>query len=181
MPNTRGTQILDQSAEIGGDNSYSGEGDTTTVINLGNSVFTVSEQVFLFEVAGLKPGTKHLFYFEDVDRSTKCKPSGGDLGANLVSSAQGILAFEFYYDAGLPADTTYTDYVQQQTYYASIAGTKKIAVKNSDETSKAEDTITIQVESLANTAQINPSVSNTVFGPAGAGGWISGPTHYDYV
>ena len=175
MPKSSTNRLETLDTQIG-DTAYSGEGDTTTVINLDTSVYTVSEQVFFFEVTGLKPGTKHLFYFEDVDRSSKCKPTGGNLGANLVSSAQGILSFEFYYDAGLPADTTYTDYVQQQSYYASIAGTKKIAVKNSDETSKAEDTITIQVESLANTSQIDPSVSNSVFGTSGGSRWINGPT-----
>jgi hypothetical protein len=150
-----------------GDSVYVSNGEV--FVDFGNTVFTVAEQLFSFQVTGLKPATKHLFYFEDQDRSSKCRPAGGNLGANLVSGVDGILTFEFYYDSGIPANTTYTSYVQNQAYYSSIAGTKKIAVKNSDETSIAEDVITIQVTSVSNTVQIDPTSYNDVFTSGGQG------------
>lgn len=56
-----------------------------------------SDNLYTITVTGLKPSTKHNFYFETINRDVDCRPIGGDLGDDLITSNNGQLTFEFHY------------------------------------------------------------------------------------
>lgn len=107
--------------------------------------YSFSEQRFDFSLSGLKPSTRHYFYFENTDKSAKCRQLGKTLGQNLITDAYGNLTFEFYYESDIPHDTTITDYVQAELLLSNLAGIKRIKVTSVDGTSIAEDLLNFTV------------------------------------
>lgn len=107
--------------------------------------YSFSEQRFDFSLTGLKPSTKHYFYFESTDKSAKCRQLGKTLGQDLITDVYGNLSFEFYYESDIPHNTTVTDYVQAELLLSNLAGIKRIKVSSIDDTSVAEDLLTFTV------------------------------------
>lgn len=120
------------------------------VINTGGTYgqsysYSFAEQRFDFSLTGLKPNTKHSFYFENTDKSTKCRQLGKTLGQDLITDAYGNLSFEFYYESDIPHNTVVTEYVQAELLLSNLAGIKRIKVSSIDNTSIAEDLLTFTV------------------------------------
>ena len=96
-------------------------------------------QKFVFTVTGMVPYTKHFFYFDGVDKTSKCQqlipaddiqnfnPSFEPTPGELYSSLSGKITFEFYYDAGITEATS--DFELQNQKAASIAGRKIFVVR----------------------------------------------------
>jgi hypothetical protein len=120
------------------------------------TMYFSDSQKFDISCSGLKPSTKHLFYFANTDNSSRCLPPGGTLGANLVSDSAGTLSFSFFYDAGL--DEANTDFTRYNLMASSLAGAKTFSVESSDAASKAVGQITIST-SLATSSGSGPTTT----------------------
>ena len=65
--------------------------------------YVVRDQRFEFKLAGLKPNTRHYFYFEGADLSAKCQMLNGKIGTGLFTDIEGKLNFFFYFQSGISA------------------------------------------------------------------------------
>jgi len=101
----------------------------------GYTVFFAASQVFRFTATSLKPSTRHLFYFDNTDKSASCKPIGGVLGGNILTDTSGNVVFDYYYNSGL---TTSTDYAAAKALANSRAGDKVAKLASSDALSHAQ-------------------------------------------
>lgn len=104
-----------------------------------SQAYILNEQQITLTVPGLKPNTKHLFYFDGVDSSSDCAPQYGKIGSDLFSDENGELTFTFFYRSSIVATT---DFKSELSDNDKIAGVKKIVVASSDDSSRAESTIT---------------------------------------
>ena len=138
-------------------------------------------QEFGMIVTGLKPNTLHTFTFDNTNQSARCRPVGRKLGDQLVSNAEGILTFKYFYDAGL--SETESDAQVFNALLGTIAGPKAFSVQSTDSTSRASGQVTIKnaiqaainngVTTTANTTSVSSSVvpeNNTVYSGGGGGG-----------
>jgi hypothetical protein len=100
--------------------------------------YILNEQQVSFNVPGLKPDTQHYFYFDGVDKSADCAPESGKIGDSLFSDENGELVFTFFYKSSIVATT---DVKEELADNDNVAGVKKIVIVNSDESSRAESTI----------------------------------------
>jgi len=116
------------------------------------SPYVVRDQRFEFKLAGLKPNTRHYFYFEGADLSAKCQMLNGKIGAGLFTDLEGKMDFFFYYQSGISASNNLKT---ELSLYSKIAGVKKILVKSSDAVSYAETTITFASLNSSTTLALN--------------------------
>lgn len=120
-------------------NTSRGGGNITTVRK-----FVADSQLFIISVANLKPNTDHKFFIDGVDKTSLCKQIriSTDVATALRSDENGLLAFDYYYDAGINEATS--DLEEQNKLVASVAGEKQFKVESTDGNSFAGGTITIK-------------------------------------
>ena len=141
------TGILANSAIIGG---------FTTPAASQNNVYIAAAQRFVVSAQGLRPTTRHYFYYNNVDSSASCQIYGGLPGDNLQTDANGAITFTYYYNSNLPS--TATSLLASQDLKNRVAGTKQAILTNSDNTSSCY--VTLQV--LSGSAVSNSFVSTPV-------------------
>ena len=137
--------------------------------------YIVREQVINFRVVGLKPNTRHYFYFDNVDKSAKCAPGqalntyvfrtgdaqlAGRQGDPLVSDARGNLNFAFFYDSDIDTTTNYTELL---SVINRVAGVKQVRIQSSDQTSSASYQITILGNQTSNFTSFFTTVNGLSF------------------
>jgi hypothetical protein len=133
-------------------------------------VFIADSQAFKIAVTGLKPNTYHKFIFNNEDQTAKCSQSRTTTTNTdgLLSDANGVIAFDFYYDAGINEATT--DIQQQNKLALAVAGVKSFVLQSFDGTSKAGGSINMKyytpiwmATETATTPPLNvsPSVTTT--------------------
>ena len=105
--------------------------------------FIADSQRFVIAVSGLKPNTNHVFTFDGENKTSKCSQirTSTTNTTGLRSDENGILTFDFYYDAGL--DEATTDVAAQNRIISNIAGQKRFSIENNDGTSSAAGAITL--------------------------------------
>jgi hypothetical protein len=110
---------------------------------VGDLFYLADSQKFVISMSGLKPNTNHTFTFDGEDRTSKCSQirTSTTNSSGLRSDENGILTFDFYYDAGL--DEAATDVEAQNRIISNIAGQKRFVVENNDGTSRAAGVITL--------------------------------------
>lgn len=108
-------------------------------IEIGN--FISDAQKFDISVSGLKPNTYHKFMFDGEDKTSNCVQyrNGTTNATGLLADQNGVINFEFYYDAGINEATT--DFEQQNKLATAIAGVKVFTVQSYDGNSKASSSI----------------------------------------
>jgi hypothetical protein len=128
--------------------------------------YIADAQRFTISVSGLKPNTNHTFNFDSEDRTSKCSQirTSTTNTTGLKSDANGVLTFDFYYDAGL--DEAGTDVEARNRAIASIAGQKRFSVDNNDGTSRAAGVITMAYYTNNPTGYDYLNVSPTTTGAA---------------
>lgn len=136
------------------------------------SGYVADSQKFTISVTGLKPNTKHDFYFSGELKTDKCRIIRGmsNINTNLVSDNSGNLSFDFYYDAGIDESTS--DVSQQYKLLSSIAGTKVFTIKDLSSTSFAVGSIELKFYT-----SINPDLIGS-FGSVNAP--INNNSSYNY-
>jgi hypothetical protein len=138
-------------------NYYVYEGDI-------NQQYIVDSQKFIISISGLKPNTNHTFTFDEEDKTSKCSQirTSTTNTTGLRSDENGIMSFDFYYDAGL--DEAETDVEAQNRIISNIAGQKRFIVENNDGTSRAAGAITLAYYSnlpVTSTNNLNITASTT--------------------
>lgn len=94
--------------------------------------FVVSNQAFDVTVNGLIPLSRHFLYFERQRQAdSTCSPRGGSVGQALISDLNGKLSFTYFYNSGLPTETSSLE--QAQTLANAVAGTKELIILNFDQ------------------------------------------------
>jgi hypothetical protein len=128
--------------------------------------YIADAQRFTISVSGLKPNTNHTFNFDSEDRTSKCSQirTSTTNTTGLKSDANGVLTFDFYYDAGL--DEAGTDVEARNRAIASIAGQKRFSIDNNDGTSRAAGVITMAYYTNNPTGYDYLNVSPTTTGAA---------------
>jgi hypothetical protein len=128
--------------------------------------YIADSQKFVISVSGLKPNTNHTFTFDGENRTSKCSQvrTSTTNTTGLRSDENGIMTFDFYYDAGL--DEAVTDVAAQNRIISNIAGQKRFVIENADGTSRAAGAITLAYYSnlpVTNTNNLNitPSATST--------------------
>lgn len=111
--------------------------------SLGTQFYLADSQKFVISMSGLKPNTNHNFTFDGEDRTSKCSQvrTSTTNTTGLRSDENGILTFDFYYDAGL--DEAATDIEAQNRIISNIAGQKRFVVENNDGNSRSAGVITL--------------------------------------
>ena len=110
----------------------------------GGGFYVADSQKFTISVTGLKPNTYHKFMFNGEDQSAKCSQSRTSTTntSGLLSDANGTLAFDFYFDAGI--DEATTDLSRQNQLAAAFAGVKRFVVESYDGNSSASGSINMK-------------------------------------
>ena len=93
-------------------------------------VFQAQANKFTMTCAGLRPLTRHWFYFDRQASSANCQPRGGVLGAPLITDANGQITFDFFYRPPVSAPVD-----NEQAYYAMVSnavGTKSYTIGDAD-------------------------------------------------
>jgi len=126
--------------------------------------YIADSQKFIISVCGLKPNTNHTFTFDGENRTSKCSQvrTSTTNTTGLRSDENGIMTFDFYYDAGL--DEAATDVTAQNRIISNIAGQKRFVIENTDGTSRAAGAITLAYYSnlsATNTNNLNVTQSAT--------------------
>ncbi len=108
-----------------------------------NLNYIADSQKFIISVSGLKPNTNHTFTFDGEDKTSKCSQvrTSTTNTTGLRSDENGIMTFDFYYDAGL--DEATTDITAQNRIISNIAGQKRFVIENTGGTSRAAGAITL--------------------------------------
>jgi len=112
-----------------------------------DQTYIVNEQQFALLVPGLKPETRHYFYFDGADRSSDCAPQYGKIGDSLFSDENGELALTFFYKSSIVQTT---DVKEQLSENDRLAGVKKVVISSSDNSSRAETTLTVAPQDTSN-------------------------------
>jgi hypothetical protein len=117
--------------------------------------YIADSQKFIISVSGLKPNTNHTFTFDGEDRTSKCSQvrTSTTNTTGLRSDENGIMTFDFYYDAGL--DEAATDATAQNRIISNIAGQKRFVIENTGGTSRAAGAITLAYYSNIDTTNTN--------------------------
>lgn len=133
---------------------------------VGDFFYLADSQKFVISMSGLKPKTNHTFTFDGEDRTSKCSQvrTSTTNSSGLRSDENGILTFDFYYDAGL--DEAATDVEAQNRIIANIAGQKRFVVENTSGTSRAAGVITLAyyskiIPNNADYLNVTPSTTST--------------------
>ena len=122
-------------------------------------------QKFSISMTGLKPNTYHNFIFDGSDNTSKCKQirTGTTNTSGLLSDENGVLSFDFYYDAGV--DEVTTDLQQANKLMAAAAGVKAFTIETTDGSSKANGVITMKYYTALNldamASGLNTSATST--------------------
>jgi hypothetical protein len=142
------------------------------------SEYISDAQKFAISITGLKPNTYHKFVFDNEDKTAKCSQTRTSTTntSGLLSDANGILNFDFYYDAGI--DEATSDLQQRNKLGSATAGTKIFSVESYDGNSKASSSIGLKYytnipfdynnASGLNTTQTATMVSTTTEKPSTA-------------
>ena len=147
------------------------------------SNYIADSQKFIISVSGLKPNTNHTFTFDGEDKTSKCSQvrTSTTNTTGLRSDENGVLTFDFYYDAGLD-ETAITDITVRNRIISNIAGQKRFVIENTGGNSRAAGAITLayysnfsaQEESLnvsqSTTAASVSQADATTNTPSGGGG-----------
>ena len=135
--------------------------------------YIADSQKFVISVSGLKPNTNHTFTFDGENKTSKCSQvrTSTTNTTGLRSDENGILTFDFYYDAGL--DEAITDITVQNRIISNIAGQKRFEITNTDATSRAAGVITLAYYSNLppidiNYLNVSPSTTSTAVSQADA-------------
>jgi hypothetical protein len=109
-----------------------------------SGTFIADSQMFQIAVTGLKPSTYHQFLFNSEDQTSKCSQvrTSTTNTSGLLSDQNGVVSFEFYYDAGINEATS--DLQQQNKMAAAIAGVKTFVLQSYDGSSKATGSINMK-------------------------------------
>ena len=130
-------------------------------------------------MCGLKPNTNHTFTFDEENKTSKCSQvrTSTTNTTGLRSDENGIMTFQFYYDAGL--DEAETDVEAQNRIISNIAGQKRFVIENNDGTSRAAGVITLAYYSnlpITNTNNLNITPSTTATSTAQADATTNNPS-----
>lgn len=123
--------------------------------------YIADAQKFDISITGLRPLTRHYFYFDEVDVTSKCRQVRTTATAGtdgLVTDANGVLVFSFYYDAGID-EAAESDFTRQNQLAAQIAGIKTFSVQNIDATSRAQGTIDLKYYADSINYNVIPSLT----------------------
>ena len=132
---------------------------------IGGFSYIADSQKFVISMSGLKPNTNHTFTFDGEDKTSKCSQirTSTTNSTGLRSDENGIMTFDFYYDAGL--SEAVTDVEAQNRIISNIAGQKRFVVENNDGTSRAAGAITLAYYSNIPTnfdyLNVTPSTTST--------------------
>jgi hypothetical protein len=141
--------------------------------------YIADSQKFVISVSGLKPNTNHVFTFDGENKTSKCSQvrTSTTNTTGLRSDENGVMTFDFYYDAGL--DEAETDIEAQNRIISNIAGQKRFEITNTDETSRAAGVITLAYYSnlpATNTDYLNVAPSTTATSVAQADATTNTPS-----
>jgi len=141
--------------------------------------YIADSQKFIISVSGLKPNTNHTFTFDEENKTSKCSQikTSTTNTTGLRSDQNGIMTFNFYYDAGL--DEAETDVEAQNRIISNIAGQKRFVIENNDGTSRAAGVITLAYYSnlpITNTNNLNITPSTTATSVAQADATTNNPS-----
>lgn len=108
------------------------------------SLYMADSQKFTISVTSLKPNTYHKFIFNGEDQTAKCSQARTTTTntSGLLSDANGVLVFDFYFDAGI--DEATTDLARQNQLAAAFAGIKNFKVQSYDGNSTATGSINMK-------------------------------------
>lgn len=94
--------------------------------------FVAASQAFTIFVSGLVPLSRHFLYFERQRQAdATCSPQGGATGQPLISDLNGQLRFTYYYNSGLPAETSSIE--SMQGLINSVIGVKELVLLSVDQ------------------------------------------------
>jgi len=116
-----------------------------------STTYIAAAQAFAMNASRLKPSTVHTFTFNGVNASSQCQPTGGILGAPIITDSNGNTSFTFYYNSGL--SSTASSLSAAQDLINRMAGTVVGTLANIDNTSIAN--VTISYYSANSTNYIN--------------------------
>lgn len=142
----------------------------------GGGAYVADAQRFTISVSGLKPNTNHTFNFDGEDKTSKCSQvrTSTTNTTGLRSDANGVLTFDFYYDAGL--DEAGTDVEARNRAIASIAGQKRFSIDNNDGTSRAAGVITMAYYTafgaMADYLNVSPTTTTAATTPVSGAGTL---------
>lgn len=101
--------------------------------------YIIRAQTFDISANGLKPLTRHFFYYEGGDASDRCKPSGGNIGDSLVTDASGSLSFTVFVDTTTIVPTT--GFEQAEALVKNFAITKQVRIASASGDSYCDSSI----------------------------------------
>lgn len=111
----------------------------------------IKESDSYFKFVGLKPYTRHYFYYEVLNRSDRCKQFGKKLGDPLITDENGMLEFSFYNTTGIKTDSTGSDVYRS---FALSTGIKEAVVTNINQTQLPADYTLSSVSSAKVTIKV---------------------------
>lgn len=118
--------------------------------------YVSGDQAFNIVATGLRPNTTHNFSFNGANVSPICQPKGGVLGDPIITNANGVVEFDYYFSSDITSNITgntiiYSSSLQFRDQMSKIAGNKEVVLNNIDNTSRAEGIITfIETKTVAN-------------------------------
>ena len=134
--------------------------------------YVVREQTFRIDITGLRPSTPHYMYFERQKvGSGLIKPVGGVLGDQLITDTNGVLSFDFFFQADLPQGTTMAENAQRTA--SLLAGVKEVVVTNIN-----QSTLPLDYDSVSSSyfvGKIGLSVYNAAVSASTSGAGGGGP------
>jgi len=125
-------------------------------------------QKFRLTARGMKPLTRHFFYFDGVDSGSSCHPNGGVYGGNLVTDKKGELVFHFHYRTPSTLNTTFATATEARN---ALVGNKSMILRTTDNTSIASAVVQVVA---ANVASSNWSGGGIGLGGVGIGSAAAG-------
>ena len=132
--------------------------------------YITDSEKFIISASGLKPNTNHVFTFDGEDKTSKCSQvrTSTTNTTGLRSDENGILTFDFYYDAGL--DEATTDVAAQNRIISNAAGQKRFVIENTNGNSRAAGVITLAYYSnipvQTDYLNVSPSTTSTAVSQA---------------
>lgn len=107
---------------------------------LGSGSYIAAEQTMGVKVTGLRPGTSHKIYIDNVDVTFRAKQTGRTIGSGLISDDSGIIDLVIYVGANVNATT---EIEKAAAAVLQTAGTKSLAIKSIDGQSLSSTTIPV--------------------------------------
>ena len=104
-------------------------------------------QKFRMTARGMKPLSRHYFYFDNVDSSNACHQDGKTYGDNLITDSRGELQFHFHYARTSDFSTTFATKTELEN---ALVGSKQMILRTSDNTSIATAVVQVVVGNTAN-------------------------------